>query len=133
MCGGGLYLRIDVLWTYMWLLEYVCVYDDTFAAWQIWGLSQEYMCSDVERKSRYNWGFDRIKTFLCVVMILAKGQIYHHHCIMKKMNVFDLTRESNRQKWMLDLKRKNNRRGGNIVVLRDMVIYCNILWCIMQY
>ena len=28
------------------------------------------------------------KKIVCVVMILTKGQIYyHHHCIMKKMNV----------------------------------------------
>ena len=32
-------------------------------------------------------GFGRIKFFLlCVAMILTKGQSYHHHCIMKKMN-----------------------------------------------
>ena len=33
---------------------------------------------------------------------------------------------------MLDLKRKSNRWGGNIMVLRDMV-YCNMLWCIILF
>ena len=32
-----------------------------------------------------HWGFGR-KIFLSAVMILTKKQIYHHHCIMKKMN-----------------------------------------------
>ena len=33
---------------------------------------------------------------------------------------------------MLDLKRKNNRVGGNIMVLRD-IVYFYLLFCIMQY
>ena len=44
------------------------------------------MCNKNQRKSRYGWRFGQIKSLLCKVMILTKGQIYHHHYIMKKIN-----------------------------------------------
>ena len=76
----------------MWLLVYVCVYDDASAVWQIWGCLMNIcvvMCSG----SRETFaGFGWIKYFL------TKGQIYHHHWMMKKIKFFDLTCKYDRQK-----------------------------------
>ena len=74
---------------YVYVLLCVVVY----AAWQIWGCLMNICIA----KCNKNWrSWESIGDLaewiflLCVSMILAKGQSYYHHCIMKKMN-FDKT------------------------------------------
>ena len=74
------------LWSCMWLLVmYVCVYNDTCAARQIWGYLLNICVATCRGRKRNRQGFGRIKKIVCL-MILTKEYIYHHHCIMKKMN-----------------------------------------------
>ena len=45
--------------------------------------------------------------------------------------IFDLTYKYDRRKCTLDLERKYNRWGGNNMVKRQVIFYCNILSGIM--
>ena len=78
------------VWSHMWLCVCVCVCvcADT-CTWHIWGCLMNIcvvMWSKNSWKSKDGRGFGWINFLLCIVMILAMGQIYHHHYIMEKMN-----------------------------------------------
>ena len=137
---------IYVLFVVVYVVVSMCVYADTCATWQILGCLMN-MCSVAICSGSCRTVGDLVGWFFfCVVMILTKGQIYHHHCIMKKMIFFKLRYKYKRRKWMLNLRGKKwvrwkfhgvKRHGvslSTMVCYAILVFICLNMFCVkLQY